>query len=268
MNRTPIEALAKDVEHVRLDIHGRVLHVVLDRPEVLNALHPPAHAELNRVFDAFAADPELWIAVVRGAGERAFCAGSDLKVRAKTGVVDFPAGGFAGITHRFDLDKPVVAAVNGFALGGGLEIVLACDIVIAADHAEFGFPEPRVGLVAASGGVHRLVRQIPLKQAMDLLLTGRRISAVEALRLGRVSEVIPAEQLDEIVDRRVNEILRCAPLSVRATKQIAQRSLDHASLADALDANYPAVAAMHASRDAQEGQEAFVEKRSPEWQGR
>ena len=264
----PIERLANDTEHVRLEVRDHILHVVLNRPEVLNALHPPAHAELNRVFDAFAADTELWIAVVRGAGERAFCAGSDLKVRAKTGGVEFPAGGFAGITHRFDLDKPVVAGVNGFALGGGLEIVLACDIVIAADHAEFGFPEPLVGLVAASGGVHRLVRQIPLKQAMDLLLTGRRISAAEALRLGIVSEVVRADQLDKTVDRRVDEILRCAPLSVRATKQIAQRSLDHASLADALNADYPAVAAMLASEDAQEGQEAFVEKREPKWRGR
>ena len=159
------------------------MHVTLNRPQVLNALHPPAHFELAEVFDAFADDANLWIAVIRGAGERSFCTGTDLKVRAQLGQDEYPASGFAGLTRRFDLDKPVVAAVNGLALGGGLEIALACDLIIAAEHARFGFPEPRVGLAAMGGGVHRLVRQLPDKVAMGLLLTGRQFSAQEALGL-------------------------------------------------------------------------------------
>ena len=143
--------LARCARYTVLRVEGRVLHVTLNRPQVLNALHPPAHFELAEVFDAFADDANLWIAVIRGAGERSFCTGTDLKVRAQLGQDEYPASGFAGLTRRFDLDKPVVAAVNGLALGGGLEIALACDLIIAAEHARFGFPEPRVGLGSDGG---------------------------------------------------------------------------------------------------------------------
>ena len=129
---------------------------------------------MARAFDLYAADPELRVAIVTGVGARAFCAGTDLKVRAATGRDDHPPTGFAGLTGRFDLFKPVIAAVNGLALGGGVEIVAACDLAIAAAHAEFGLPEPRVGLAALGGGVlHRLARQMPMKQAMWLALTGQ-----------------------------------------------------------------------------------------------
>ena len=181
--QTAITALTERVRHSILRVEGRVLHVTLNRPGVLNALHPPAHFELAEIFDVFAADPELWIAVIGGAGARGFCTGTDLKVRAQLGRDDYPASGFGGLTRRFDLDKPVIAAVNGVALGGGLEIALACDLIIAAEHATFGFPEPRVGLAAMGGGVHRLVRQLPDKVAMGMLLTGRQITAHEALEL-------------------------------------------------------------------------------------
>ena len=260
--------LARCARYTVLRVEGRVLHVTLNRPQVLNALHPPAHFELAEVFDAFADDANLWIAVIRGAGERSFCTGTDLKVRAQLGQDEYPASGFAGLTRRFDLDKPVVAAVNGLALGGGLEIALACDLIIAAEHARFGFPEPRVGLAAMGGGVHRLVRQLPDKVAMGLLLTGKQFSAQEALGYGLVNEVVPAGRLDSAVDAWVADMLACAPLAVRATKQIARRNFDYPTLAEAIRADYPAAATMLASADAVEGPRAFAEKRVPRWRGR
>ena len=263
----PIDQLAAEAQYTLLRIEGHVLHITLNRPEVLNALHPPAHAELGRIFDTFAADPDLWIGVITGAGERSFCTGTDLKVRAELGQDEYPPGGFAGLTHRLDLDKPLIAAVNGLALGGGLEIVLATDIVLAAEHATFGFPEPRVGLAAMGGGIHRLVRQIPHKLALGLLLTGRSINAKQALTYGLVNEVVPSEQLSATVDAWLADMLACAPLALRATKQIARRNLDYPTLEQALHAEYPAATEMLASQDAQEGSRAFVEKRKPIWKG-
>ena len=247
---------------------GRVTFVTIDRPEVMNALHPPAHEELAEVFDRFAADPEAWVAVLTGAGDRAFCAGSDLKVLARTGRDNTPASGFAGLTARFDLAKPVVASVNGLALGGGLETVLACDLVVAAAHARFGFPEPKVGLAALGGGLHRIVRQIPLKPAMELILTGRIVDAQEARQLGLVNRVVPADELEAATLGLVGEILDCAPLAIQASKAVAMDSLNVASLADAINQPHPAASRMLASEDAREGPRAFAEKRPPNWQGR
>lgn len=264
---TNIGALTEHAQHTLLRVEGRVLHVVLNRPHVLNALHPPAHFELAEIFDAFADDAELWIAVIRGAGDRSFCAGTDLKALAEGGRDEYPPTGFAGLSSRFDLDKPVIAAVNGLALGGGLEIALACDLIVAAEHAVFGFPEPRVGLAAMGGGVHRLVRQLPDKVAMGFLLTGRQFSAREALAFGLVNEVVPRDSLDSAVQTWVEDILACAPLALRATKQVARRNLEFASLADAIRADYPAAARMLESEDAVEGPRAFAEKRAPLWRG-
>lgn len=266
--KTTIGALAASARHTLLRVDGRVLHVTLNRPQVLNALHPPAHFELARIFDAFACDSELWIAVLRGTGNRSFCTGTDLKVRAQQGRDEYPPSGFAGLTHRFDLDKPVVAAVNGLALGGGLEIALACDLIVAAEHAKFAFPEPRVGLAAMSGGVHRLVRQLPDKLAMGLLLTGRHFSAQEALAYGLVNEVVPGARLDDAVQVWVEDMLACAPLALRATKQVARRNLDYPTLAEAIRGDYPAAQRMQESEDAVEGPRAFAAKRAPAWQGR
>lgn len=266
--RTSIGALTERARHTLLRVDGRVLHVTLNRPQVLNALHPPAHFELAAIFDAFAADGDLWIAVVRGAGKRSFCTGTDLKVRAEQGRDEYPPSGFAGLTHRFDLDKPVVAAVNGLALGGGLEIALACDLIVAAEHAKFGFPEPRVGLAAMGGGVHRLIRQLPDKVAMGLLLTGRQFSAQEAQAYGLVNEVVPGERLDDAVQVWVEDMQACAPLALRATKQVARRNFDFPTLAEAIGADYPAAERMLESEDAVEGPRAFAEKRDPVWRGR
>jgi enoyl-CoA hydratase/carnithine racemase len=247
---------------------GRILNVTLDRPALLNALHPPAHVELDAVWSEFEKDPELWVAIVTGAGERAFCAGNDLKFQAAGGRVAIPPSGFGGLTARYDMVKPVIAAVNGLAMGGGFEIALACDLIVASETAVFALPEPRVGLAALAGGIHRLPRQIGLKNAMGMLLTGRRVSAAEGLRLGFVNEVVPPGELQAAARRWAEAICECAPLSVRASKQAALRGLDAPSLREAVEGRYEQMAAMIKSEDFVEGPRAFSEKRRPAWKGR
>jgi len=257
-------------EFIRYEKRGHLAWVTIDRPQVMNALHPPCHDELEAIWNDFAADPELWVAVLTGAGDRAFSAGNDLKWTAEHAgrLPPMPPGGFGGIVNRFDLTKPIIAAVNGFALGGGFELVLACDVVIAAEHARFGLPEPKVGLMAAAGGAQRLVRQIPLKLAMGMMLTGEHIDARRAHELGVVNEVVPATELAAAAARFAERILECSPLSVRATKQAALASLDR-PLAEAIGVQqYPAVLELFRSEDCREGPLAFAQKRKPEWKGR
>jgi crotonobetainyl-CoA hydratase len=255
-------------EFCRVERDGHVLIVTIARPEVRNAIHPPASFELARVFDEFAADPALWIAIVTGTGDRAFCAGNDLKYQAGGGKLEWPKSGFAGLTSRFDCDKPILAAVNGLAMGGGFEIVLACDVAVASENAVFALPEPRVGLAALAGGMHRLTRQIPLKHAMGMLLTGRHVPAAEALRLGIVNEVVPAGEALAAARRWAAQILECSPVSVRTTKAVAVQGLAHASLEEAMGARYEAVLDLVRSEDYREGPRAFAEKRRPQWKGR
>jgi enoyl-CoA hydratase/carnithine racemase len=257
-------------EFCRAERDGRILTVTIDRPERMNALHPPANFELEQVFDDFAADPDLWVAIITGAGDRAFSAGNDLKFQAEEGgdAIRGPKTGFAGLTSRFDNWKPVIAAVNGVSMGGGFEIALACDLIIASDNAVFALPEPRVGLAALAGGVHRLPRQIGLKRAMGMLLTGRRVSAAEGLELGFVNEVVTQSELLSAARRWADQIVECAPLSVRGSKQAAMEGLGQASLADAMSTHYDLLGAMMKSADFIEGPRAFAEKRKPQWQGK
>lgn len=255
---------------------GHVARITLNRPEVLNAMDERMHAELAEAWDDFEADDELWVAVLAGAGTRAFSVGQDLKelaakVRAGTaGTATFGSRGKPGwprLTERFGLAKPIIARVQGYALGGGFELVLACDIVIAAEEASFALPEARLGLMAGAGGVFRLTRQLPWRTAMGHLLTGRSLDARRALELGLVSEVTSAADLDACIDGWVRDVLRCAPLSVRAIKEAATASAA-LPLEAAFATRYPWEEQRMRSRDAMEGPLAFTERREPVWEAR
>jgi enoyl-CoA hydratase/carnithine racemase len=256
-------------EFVNVERKGRLTVVTLNRPEVMNALHTLAHFELHRVFDAFASDPEQWIAIITGAGGKAFCAGNDLKWQASGGKRGWDASGFAGLTLRTDCDKPILAAVEGVAMGGGFEVALACDLIIASENATFALPEPRVGLAALAGGLHRLPRQIGLKRAMGMILTARRVSAREGLELGFVNEVVGTGQALLAAERTAEAILQNSPMSIRASKQAVYKGLE-LSLQQALaeQSGWPAVQALASSEDALEGPKAFAAKRAPHWKGK
>lgn len=251
---------------------GRVFHITINRAERRNAIDPETNQLMHDAMERFAADDDLWIAVLRGAGDKAFSAGGDLMAldRSLSGGEAYviPASGYGGLTARFDLVKPVIAAVNGLAFGGGFEIALAADLIICADHAEFALPEPKVGILALAGGIHRLPRQIPKKLAMEILLTGGRISARRALELGLVNQLVPYAQLDEAVAQMVERLMRCGPLSLRATKQMVELGLGF-SLEEAIakqeQGYYSALNRMIGSHDVKEGVKAFSEKRPPVW---
>lgn len=252
---------------IDVTIDGPITRILLNRPEQMNAITTEMHSLLDEAFDRFQADDSQRIAIVSGAGNRAFCAGSDLK----DGIgKHYPRGGYAGLIERFDLAKPVIAAVDGFALGGGFEVALACDLIIATDRASFGLPEPLVGAVALGGGLHRLSRQIGSKRAMGLILTSRRVSAQEGYRMGFVNEVVSADELDKTVMGYCDDILKGAPIAIAASKMTIQRGLEEGSLERAMAAqeNYPEFKKWRNSEDAKEGIAAFSEKREPVWTGR
>ncbi len=258
-------------ETIEVRAEGHVTRIVLNRPEVMNAIDQTMHDELQAAFDGFAADPEQRLCVVSGAGGRAFSAGSDLKSIAKQGRGHvYPRSGYAGLIERYDLDKPVIAAVDGVAVGGGLELALACDLLIATRRSRFGLPEPLVGAMAIGGGVHRLARQVGLKRAMGLILTGDIVDAETADRLGLLTELVDDDALDAAVESWCERILRCAPLAVSASKQSVMRGLDEPSLEAAIanQRDYPGVRAFYGSEDRHEGALAFAEKRPPRWTGR
>jgi crotonobetainyl-CoA hydratase len=258
------------MDHVLTERDGRTLVVTINRPDRMNALHPPANAELDQVFNDFAADPELWVAIITGAGERAFSAGNDLRWQAEGNPITVPATGFGGLTTRWDLDKPVIAAVNGVAMGGGFEVALAADIILASDNATFALPEPKVGLAALAGGLHRLPRAIGLSRAMAMILTARAVPAAEGKALGFVHDVVPHAELLATAKALAAAMCELSPLSLRASKQAVLKGLEAPSLRAAYEGQgtYPAVQALFRSEDLREGPLAFAQKRKPEWKGR
>ncbi|HEY1326309.1 MAG TPA: enoyl-CoA hydratase-related protein [Casimicrobiaceae bacterium] len=256
---------------LRFEVHDHVARVTIDRPASMNAIDPDTERALEDTWRALEADRNVRVIVLTGAGDRAFCAGSDMKSGdARSGLEYWAAprpGGFGGIALRETLDVPVIARVNGVALGGGFEMVLGCDIVVACEDASFGLPEPRVGRMPLDGGMTLLTRQIAFRPAMGILLTGRRVSAREALALGLVNEVVARSDLDAAVDRWARDILACAPLSVRAIKQVVRRTAG-LTAREAQAHRLPALVEALQSEDSREGVQAFREKRAPVWKGR
>jgi crotonobetainyl-CoA hydratase len=253
------------------EVHDHVARVTIDRADVLNAIDVVAERELQAIWARIEADRDVRVVVLTGSGERAFSTGADMKDGSGKSGLEYWAqerpGGFGGIALRETLNVPVIARVNGHAVGGGFEMMLGCDIVVAVEQATFGLPEARVGRLPLDGGMTLLQRQIPFRHAMGLLLTGRRIKAAEAHAMGLINEVTTRENLDAAVQRWVDDILACAPLSVRAIKQVA-RNTGHLTAQQAQATRLPAVVEALQSSDSNEGVRAFVEKRKPVWQGR
>ncbi|MEG8182475.1 enoyl-CoA hydratase [Nocardia terpenica] len=254
---------------------GHVAHVELARPEVLNAMNLRMHAELGQIWDDIEADDGIRLVVLSGRGGRAFSVGQDLKELAErngrgVGRSSFGSAGRLGyprITERFSFPTPILAKVSGYALGGGFELALAADIVIASSDAEFGLTEARLGLIPGAGGVFRLPRQAPYRIAMGHLLTGRRMSARRAAELGLVNEVVEPQDLDACVDGWIADVLACAPLSLRAIKEAAAASLTD-PLPVAFARTYHWESLRMRSADAEEGPRAFAQRRAPIWTGR
>lgn len=262
-------------ENLLVERDDHVLTVTINRPEKHNALDPATHAELDHAFNTLEADPDLWIAILTGAGDRAFCAGGDISVMVNARTHDdypIPESGYGGLAARFTCDKPIIAAVNGLAFGGGFEITLACDLAVASEHATFSLPEPRIGTAAVAGGMHRLIRQIGAKAAMELLLCADPIDARRALELGLVNRVVPQDQVMAEARALAARVLECAPLAVQATKHCVQKGLELGSARAAIEAQtaeqFEPLMTMMRSDDLREGMQAFMEKRKPQWRGR
>ena len=252
-------------------VRDHVARVTIDRPDRMNAVDLDTEAELIRIWEAIEKDRDVRVVVLTGSGERAFCTGADMKGGDGLSGLEYWAkerkGGFGGIALRDTMDVPVIARVNGHALGGGMEMVLGCDIVVASQKATFGLPEPRVGRLALDGGIALLARRVSHVHAMGMLLTGRRIDAATAHGFGLVNEVVAPDALDEAVDRWVADILACAPLSVRAVKAMV-RAGEGLGAREAQMLRLPQLIEALQSQDQDEGVAAFLEKRPPRWSGR
>ncbi|MBW8827823.1 MAG: enoyl-CoA hydratase/isomerase family protein, partial [Acidobacteria bacterium] len=251
---------------VRRDDH--LLEVTINRPEARNSLHPMANEELDEIFDAYFEDPDLWVAILTGAGTQAFCAGNDLVYSASGKPMWVPANGFAGLTSRATMTKPVIAAVNGYAMGGGCEIALACHLIVADETAQFALSEVAVVLVAGAGGVIRLPRTIPPKVATEMILTGRRIGAGEAADRGLVNQVTPPGEALDGARALAARILAGSPTSVRISLGLMAEAAGVPDAVDAVRRRSRLIDELLTTEDAVEGVTAFAEKRPPVWRNR
>jgi enoyl-CoA hydratase/carnithine racemase len=250
---------------------GHLAYITINRPERRNAIDPATSHEMKAAFEDFKADENAWVAILTGAGEQSFSAGADLVAMSQA----MSGGGdgvpmnvpFGGITRQYECYKPIIAAINGYCLAGGLEIALSCDIRIAAEHAEFGLPEPKRAIIPGAGGTQRLPRAVPLAFAMELLLTGDRFDAQTALRFGLVSRVVPQAELMATAEAIAKKILENGPLAVRAVKEVAMRGLDM-TLEDGLRLEAQKTGPIFSTEDAREGPLAFAQKRKPVYKGK
>lgn len=258
-------------ESLHIQRNGHILEITLDRPKA-NAIDAKTSFAMGEAFIAFRDDPQLRVAIITGAGERFFSAGWDLKAAAEGEApdADFGPGGFAGLTELFNLDKPVIAAVNGYAFGGGFELALAADMIVCSSNASFSVPEAKLGIVPDSGGMLRLPKLLPPAIAMEMMMTGRSMDAQEALRWGVVNAVVESDQLLACARELAQQITANAPLAVAAIKEI-YRETGELSVEEGYRyarsgklKHYPSV--LH-SQDAREGPQAFAEKRDPVWKG-
>ena len=260
------------MEYIKYEKSGPVAYVTLNRPRVLNAMNLGMHEELRHAWDDIETDHQIRLCILTGAGERAFSTGQDLKELAEryeagaspTSIGSFGSPGWPRLTERFNFAKPTIARVNGHALGGGLELALACDIIVAADDILLGLPEVKLGLVPGAGGIFRLTRQMPIRIALGHLMTGRTMNAVRAKELGLFNDAVPRASLDSTVASWTEDILRAAPLAIQAVKQISLESA-HLSLERAFRRSYVAEQRRRESQDCKEGVLAFLQKRRPKW---
>jgi len=255
-------------DEVLRERRGKVEILTINRPEARNAINGAVSSALSAALDELAEDPGVAVVVLTGSGDKAFSAGMDLKAFSAgegASIMGAP-GGFAGITQRV-FPKPIIAALNGSALAGGCEIMLSCDLVVAADHADIGIPEAKRGLIAGAGALIRLPKRLPMAVALELAMTGDPIDAQRALQLGLVNRVVPGDRvLDEALEL-AERIAANAPLAVHHSKDLIHKSADVPE-EEGWKLNHAAVAIVFNSADAMEGPVAFAEKRAPNWQGR
>lgn len=244
---------------------GHVEVLTINRPEARNAINLATAQALSTALDELEVDDDCWVVVLTGSGDKAFSAGMDLKAFA-SGEFPITEKGFGGITKR-DFPKPLIAAVNGSALAGGFEIMLSCDLVVAADHAKFGIPEVARGLVAGAGGLIRLPKRVPMAVALELALTAEPIDAAKALSIGLINRVVPSASLRDEALALAERIAKNAPMAVRVSKQVMRDAAERAE-AEAWSINDAAFGAIGQSADAMEGAIAFAEKREPNWTGK